>query len=833
MKIRLPFVGTFNIGKQDNTALPSVVAVTDKGSKEKFLNVLGSVLQLGSGRLSNEKIISNKLLAANKEWVYRNNDVIAQEVSKMQFELFSIGLSKGEIVYREIEEHPLLDLLDKFNSATTKGDGVYITQSDKKLTGDAFWLLQRNGKQIESIYILPPDKIELVLSDPTDSTTDLVEAYLYEDTIDGKRISQRYERDEVIHFKKPNPNNPFRGIGAVEALADTIDADTLTNLTQRNFFDKGALSNFVLTTEANLTEEQLKRMRAEFRAAYTGPKNAFTTMIFGNGLKPSDIGFSNKDMQFLDLLLWYRDKIMIGFGNTKASIGIIDDVNRASYEGSYQGWLRSTVKPDMDAIVNTLNEFLVPFYDNKLVLGYTDPIPDDRTDDIEESVKLKDAGIIMINEARAMVDFDPVKGGDIFAPSSSSTAKPAMPDDPEPPEPKKPPSGDDDAQDEEQEEAAKRVRYMSTNRRLKRKLGNVPSGLRHLPIEQLLRKRKIFTMLKSNQALKDAAKPMIRKMLKKKSEIEPRIHPQFTNDQLQRYYDKQIHIASSIEARFSDAVTSFIGKVEESTLQHLDAEVASRKGLKKFISKEIFDHEQLQVQAELDFFPLLMEQVVLAGQEAFRLIGVEDTYMPFKLQDVVRENVRKFTASMLDTDREAIVRLISEGISNGDSMPEIRSRIQGAFVDIKKVQAERITRTEVLRASNMAALDAFKQSGVVKAMQWLVAPNACPICLPFSGKIVGLTSNFYNPQNEFEDGKPPKHVACRCILIPIVLGSRAYEPVTEYERKLFQKRINELEGLVDKRTKAFKVIKTKQLDDLAYIKALEGHLGVNDDQQEQ
>jgi phage portal protein BeeE len=83
-------------------------------------------------------------------------------------------------------------------------------------------------------------------------------------------------------------------------------------------------------------------------------------MILSGGLKPSSVGYSNKDLQLIDLLTWYRDKLMVEFGNTPASLGIIEDVNQANANATLAAWKRGTIKPDMDAIVNTLNEFLVP-----------------------------------------------------------------------------------------------------------------------------------------------------------------------------------------------------------------------------------------------------------------------------------------------------------------------------------------------------------------------------------------------------------------------------------------------------------------------------------------
>lgn len=123
-------------------------------------------------------------------------------------------------------------------------------------------------------------------------------------------------------------------------------------------------------------------------------------------MKPADISYSNKEQQLIDQLEWYRDKIMVGFGNTKASLGMIDDVNRASHESSLIEWKRNTVAPDMEAIVNTLNEYLVPEFGENLVLGFCDPVPEDRSDDIVEATDLFKGGIIMRNEARELADYE-------------------------------------------------------------------------------------------------------------------------------------------------------------------------------------------------------------------------------------------------------------------------------------------------------------------------------------------------------------------------------------------------------------------------------------------
>lgn len=407
MKVKLPIIGQVKTGKdaeQDK-------AINQVPIKDKFFDILGGLLEFSPTTLSNYKSVSDKILKANTGWVYRNNDAIAQEVSKMEFELYAIGVSGGEIVYNEINEHPLLDLLDRPNDETTATEFFYMVQSHKKLMGDAFILKLRGNGVISDLRILPADKVTLNLQAPTEADPTVILSYLYKDTIDGNQIQVTYQPEDIIPIKKPNPNNQFRGLGAVEALAETIDLDNLTTEIMKSYLKNGAIHNFALTTDAKITDEQLKRLKAELKSTIGGVSNAFSAPILGGGLKPVDISYSNKEQQLLDQLEWYRDKIMYGFGNTKASLGMIDDVNRASHEGSIIEWQRNTIKPDMQAIVDALNIYLVPEFGENLVLGFCDPVPEDRSDDIAEVQALYPISVITLNEARELADLDPLEGG--------------------------------------------------------------------------------------------------------------------------------------------------------------------------------------------------------------------------------------------------------------------------------------------------------------------------------------------------------------------------------------------------------------------------------------
>jgi HK97 family phage portal protein len=804
---RLPIIGQRIARRNEENrqriidSLPKGRSLSDKG--QKSYDILGGVLDFPDQGLSSEKSISKKILQANKEWVYRNNDVIASEVSKMEFELYQMAIQDGEIVYNEIETHPLLDLLDRPNAETSKSDALYIIQSHKKLTGDAFWLKLRSGRSVVALRSLPPDKITLNLQDPTEKDPTVIKNFEYHDVINGEKVDAIYQPEDIIHIKKPNPNNYFRGYGAVEALAETIDVDNLTNLTTKNFFKKGAITNFVLSTEQKINPEQIRRIQSEMKQMYGGAQNAYRTLILGGGLTPEKLTFSNKDMEFLAQLAWYRDKIMSGFGNTLASLGMLDDVNRATHESSMIEWKRNTIKPDMDAIINALNEFLVPEFGNNLVLGYNDPIPEDRTDDISEATQLFAGSIITRNEARELVDYESVDGGDVFMTSGANLEEPSGD-----------PKLDDEDTDEEIEdiedeegEGTKSVRiYRSKSLRFRKRLpGEIPRSITHIEgYKSIIRRRGIYLKLRQNKELKEAFKPVVEKLIKEhkkkgktlsvkkamemaiakqaKGDYVPPHNAKFSAEEIMAYRSKQIDDVEVVERHFDIAIQKFLGYVHSKVVDRLESEIenqksakAKKKAFENFATKDVFDdnEDDFMNQAQLDFTPLLDNLGVIAGQDAYKLVGMDDPYIASRaLKALIASNVEKFTKSMLETDRDHIINIITNGIESGQSVLDIRNDLTGDdLLSFSKMQSTRITRTEVLRASNQSALDAWQQSGVVEGKQWITA-GADDECADYEGQIETLSGNFYDDTSEFADGDPPLHPNCRCTLVPVVTDSQ-------------------------------------------------------------
>lgn len=749
-----------------------------------------------SSKLSDEKTVNEKLIKAFEEWVYINVSTLAETVSLLEFELFRFQMVKGQVELVPVEEHELLDLLNRFNEVTTQSDAIYNTEAHLDLTGDAFWLLDggKNGAKPSEIYLLQPDKVDLKLGDFTRATT-IVTGYEYKVIVDGKERKVEYEPEEVLHIKVPNPGNPYRGKSTVEALVNTIDTDNYAGLALKNLFRNGMLADFMLSTDKRMTPDQLKRFRAQFKQSYTGVKNAWNIPILFGGVKPERLQMSGREMQLIELEEWLRNKIMSAFKNTRASLGIDDEVNRSTSESSILNWKRSVITPKMTRITNYLNEFLVPRYGDNLVLGFKDPVPEDRDKEIKEATELFNAGIITRNEARQAVKYEEISGEDDF---KSNPLSPAF-----------------DEQVERRFPALKHVNY-----------------------KRAFRKSEIYTEAKDYWDTYNKALPIVRK-LRSKEKDESREHEKFTNDQVWGYWEKQIKLVEQAEEIFKNQVSQFIDQTMQEGLNNL-ADPESRK------KSVLVDKDRRKQEAVDKFTPILTEVLITTGQLANNLIGLNEPYIPTKAvntREEIREQILLFAGSMIDTDVDKMVELIASGLEAGLSVAQIRRNIEDAFESLTKVQAERITRTEVIKTSNLGAQDAFEQSGVVVGKQWLTAMDdrVDPLCAALNGRIIDLRQDFFKKGDTFEAGGkvtkldysntpyPPLHSNCRCTLLPVIKGQENFDTRSYEVFQDLRTEIKALEENIDKRTKGYRDLKAKSLEDQEYIKELEKLTGIGDE----
>lgn len=741
-----------------------------------------------------------------KGWVYANLNAIASSVSKMEIKLYKVRVIAGVPEMIEIESHPVLDSLDRLNAFTSYTDGLYITQTYKDMAGDCFWYIDDSK---DNIYVLEPNKVK-VLFDYVGGGGVKITGYEYTTLVNGKPEKETYAPDQVVPFKNPNPLNPVRGMGSIAVALDTIDTDIYAEDFNKRFFLNNATPDTVLTTDQRITQENMRRLESDLKRRFGGTKNAHKTMILQGGLNIQPLNSTQRDMEFLEQSKWVRDKMMAIFGNTKMSLGLVEDVNRASADASLYGWLKEVIKPKMQSFVDALNEFYLPNMTGEpLIFGFEDPYPEDSAEDITMAKEGYNKWLTR-NEARDLFELEPVEGGDEF----TQAVNPLDPNNPDPQTPAKPTDGKEPTDDN----LPKAIRNVNYEKRF-----------RQLGIQTIVEKQKellVATKQIAAEAVKEAQGMIEHEHIAPKKDI--RWSEFFTNDDVLSYHHAKINKVESVETRFKIKLTEYLGRLEEKVMNSVSQ--IEVKGLAKAALDPLVNIDD-EVSFGINLFtPLMEEATMIGGMAAQALLNEKLNYKPSaEIRAAVKASVKKFTKSMTETDMNALTDKIVQLTADGVAIPEIRNEVKAFFEGATRDQVEMITRTEVLRTANAASIDAYKQSDVVVGKQWVTAGDACEFCLELEKEYadVPLDSTFADEGDiiETSEGKtfeisygsldqPPLHPNCRCDVLPVLAD--------EFNKTLSKAlKPKKVKPTIDKKALEIEQLKADLEKEKAYAKELE------------
>jgi len=671
-------------------------------------------------------------LKACESWVYAAVSVICDEIGSVKLHLYK----KNQKGIAEIEEHPLLDLLYKVNNFTTKFDHWWSTQQYLELTGEAPWYMERKTMTAKpsQILLLRPDLLDVKFRD--DGTK------YYEYKIDPTKpiIMEDYE---VIFLKYPDPLNAFRGQGTLKAAARTIDLDEYSEKWNVNFFYNSARPDAVLSTEARLTAKEIDDLKRQWQAKFGGfEENPHKVAVLHGGLSYQQMQLSQKEMDFLEQQKFSRDKILSIFRVPKTAIGLTEDVNRANAEATDYVFAARTIKPKMTRIIEQLNEFLAPIYGDNLFLEFEDPTPEDREATVKERIDLVKNGIMTINEARELEGLTPIgeEGNSVLVPFNSQPLGTA-------------------------EKPKKTLGFKEQRKKLAAREGE--------------ENRQIF---KKAKELDKKIDQMAREFLKKNHK-EPKPEKKETKEA--KYWKKQIYITEQYEEKLIKKLKLFFNEQKKRVISDLFGEKAIKFSLPKTILKLSREKALLALVVR----PLLKDLMKEEGDEAFSFVGLPDAELDMALEGIqnhLDKHILKMAGSVNKTTINKIRKTLKEGIAEGESVVNLTKRVNSVFREASVSRAAAIARTEVMKAANVASVEAYKQSGVVEAKQWLTAldERTCPWCSDMNGKTIGLEKGFFVEGDKLDVGgkvlnfdyediqEPPLHTNCRCTTVPIIVGER-------------------------------------------------------------
>jgi len=211
--------------------------------------------------------------------------------------------------------------------------------------------------------------------------------------------------------------------------------------------------------------------------------------------------------------------------------------------------------------------------------------------------------------------------------------------------------------------------------------------------------------------------------------------------------------------------------------------VASLNGGGKFLkAKTVVLDEEYEIGVTMDLFkPLFGALTEQEGKEALKLIGLDPDDFEVDspgIQEFLKTNTRRFSKTITEKTSNDLRVLLSAGLEEGEGIDELTTRIE-EYSGFEEFRAERIARTETIRAQGATEREAWKESGVVASAIWYTAldERVDDDCSVLHGKEVELDESFLSEDDLTDMGldsydgaidSPPLHPNCRCTLLPVI-----------------------------------------------------------------
>lgn len=333
---------------------------------------------------------------------------VMQSVASVDWYVTIPGKKGGE----RIEDHPLPKLLKAGNEMMTGFDVRKLSIGHYVTVGEAHWLLERNGLGVP-VGILPMVPTWVV-------TTPRPGRPWYDVAVTEGGFVGRIAASEVISFKDLDLYRPYdRGTGVAMSLDNELGADAEAARYTNAYLLNNARPDLVITgNTANgatgLQPSEVDSLSKAWNDKFGGPSNRGKPLFSSGDLKVMEIGKSMAEMQFTELRKFERDLCISVYGIPPEIVGVLLSSNKATVQAAQVTLARQVVVPLLTTLRETMQQRLVPQFDDRLKLDFENPVPDDQ--EMLNTALTARPWMASINEHRASTGLDPIDGpdGDLF-----------------------------------------------------------------------------------------------------------------------------------------------------------------------------------------------------------------------------------------------------------------------------------------------------------------------------------------------------------------------------------------------------------------------------------
>lgn len=682
-----------------------------------------------------------------------------------------------------IEGHDTAHLFNKRPNPQMSGrvfKSIILQQSE--LAGQSFVWLDRGETGMGSVQEAHPvfDPVDVIVDKPLaqrPTTADILGFVIRR--LDGVQVPVLPE--EMLWLRYPHPFDPLGCLAPWKAARHAVDADAFAREWQRASYENGAMPKGVVYL-GEMEEEQYNATKAGWRSSVQGAANAGKNLLIasrpGAGSAPisyARVSLTPEEMDYLESRVANSNEVALAFGVPHDYLmGGTTYENRTAAKATL--W-SDTITPKLEIIGSEVDRVLLPSDAEEAEWDFSgvDALQESQDSLANRTRASVYSDTLMIDEARAVLGYDPLPGGlgqntltpyrAQFAPvpgtaqADSAAAGAAF--------------GDlgailarTDLPSDELLDTLQAIRGALTARPVT--VLAPPPRPALPPAADARRGPSLADINAAYDALEATGRTAVRALAREQRE------------RVLRDFDRLMGKPQRSAAWLGEVRTQACALAREQivtlAVPDLDAvpaaevtglEVASGPdGWEQRISlRDLFDRAYWRRRTADLLSPFVRSAARRGGASISASFSLDEPAVAQFLDDRVAELAGQVTAT---TEAVLRSRVLAHGVAEGESVPELRARLQSVFTDLSDYRATMIARTETVGAYNAAAQEAALDAGATRKT-WLATDDARTrrTHKAASGKSVPLNKRFELTQSRWPgDPTAPANqsINCRCAL---------------------------------------------------------------------
>lgn len=288
----------------------------------------------------------------------------------------------------------------------------WLAATSDALEGRAYIFKERVSRQgrVNGLRWMDPLTIDPVI----DKDKGLVE--FRRDT--GEGPASTLSLKDVMYMFAPDPYTEVGPSEATDAESAKVSAEVLMNMGEfmTGYFDRGMIKATLLRVHDRASLTEVARVQKWWEKWITGVKNAFRNKIIqSGGIEPITIGEGLSDIADQDISEKMVKRILYAFGVPKELVDGSDQNSQAGQQAVIS-YMENVAIPRANRIAHMFNGQLlaergyrIKFHPHKL-----EHFQQRELEKANQIMRLVGRPVLTVNEGRAMLEMNPIDGGDIL-----------------------------------------------------------------------------------------------------------------------------------------------------------------------------------------------------------------------------------------------------------------------------------------------------------------------------------------------------------------------------------------------------------------------------------